>query len=64
MAGKQSQKQESSEHSRNEGRRNFLKQFSLLTALAVSPPAFVKAAYIEAGYAEFYGFLLFFHLRN
>jgi hypothetical protein len=51
MAGKQSQKQESSEHSRNEGRRNFLKQFSLLTALAVSPPAFVKAAYIEAGYA-------------
>jgi len=34
----------------NEGRRKFLKQSSILTALAVTPPALVKAA--EAGLDE------------
>jgi xanthine dehydrogenase YagT iron-sulfur-binding subunit len=41
----------------NEGRRNFLKQSSLLAALAVTPPALTKAADLEwdekaAGYFE------------
>jgi xanthine dehydrogenase YagT iron-sulfur-binding subunit len=31
----------------NEGRRNFIKQSSLLTALAVTPPSLVKAAELE-----------------
>jgi xanthine dehydrogenase YagT iron-sulfur-binding subunit len=34
----------------SEGRRNFLKQSSLLTALAITPPALVKAA--EEGFDE------------
>jgi xanthine dehydrogenase YagT iron-sulfur-binding subunit len=50
MAKKDSSKDQSDEKLLNEGRRNFLKQSSVLTALAVTPPALVKAA--EAGLDE------------
>ena len=50
MAKKDSGKNQSEENYLNESRRNFLKQSSLLTALAVTPPALVKAA--EAGFDE------------
>src|SRR4028118_404383 len=50
MAKKESSTDQSVEWHLNEGRRNFLKQSSALTALAVTPPALVKAA--EAGLDE------------
>jgi len=50
MAEIRSLKDQSDDKHPNEGRRNFLKQSSLLTALAVTPPALVKAA--EAGLDE------------
>src|SRR3954470_4514896 len=50
MAKKESNKGQPDERQLNEGRRNFLKQSSALTALAVTPAALVKAA--EAGLDE------------
>ena len=50
MAKKECSTDQSEEKHLNEGRRNFLKQSSVLTALAVTPPALVKAA--EAGLDE------------
>lgn len=50
MAKKECNTDQSDERHLNEGRRNFLKQSSALTALAVTPPALVKAA--EAGLDE------------
>jgi xanthine dehydrogenase YagT iron-sulfur-binding subunit len=50
MAKKECDTDHSDEKHPNEGRRNFLKQSSLLTALAVTPPALMKAA--EAGLDE------------
>ena len=47
MAQKKSRNNKQDHTSPNEGRRNFLKQSSLLTALAVTPPYFVKAAESE-----------------
>jgi len=47
MAKKKSRKNPSEDKYPNEGRRNFLKQSSLLTALAVAPPYLVKAAESE-----------------
>src|SRR5215218_9142739 len=44
MPSRKSPKNQEKETPPNEGRRNFLKQSSLLTALAVTPPALVKAA--------------------
>jgi xanthine dehydrogenase YagT iron-sulfur-binding subunit len=44
MIDKKSCNYQQEEHSANEGRRNFLKQSSILTALVVTPPALVKAA--------------------
>lgn len=44
MAVKKPHNLPSEEEHRNEGRRNFLKQSSLLTALALAPPCLVKAA--------------------
>jgi xanthine dehydrogenase YagT iron-sulfur-binding subunit len=49
MAKKEFRDQSDKKHLNN-GRRNFLKQSSVLTALAVTPPALVKAA--EAGLDE------------
>lgn len=43
MAKKKSQNDQSGQN-RNSGRRDFLKQSSLLTALAISPPSILKAA--------------------
>lgn len=50
MAQKKSHNDQSEDNHTNESRRNFLKQSSLLTALAVTPPALMKAA--EAGLDE------------
>lgn len=50
MAQKKSRNEELKERPSNEGRRNFLKQSTLLTALAVTPPALLKAA--EGGLDE------------
>lgn len=50
MAQKKIHNDQSDDQHSNEGRRNFLKQSSLLTALVVTPPALVKAA--EAGLDE------------
>ena len=50
MAQKKYHKQQSDEKHSDEGRRNFLKQSSILTALAVTPPALIEAA--EAGLDE------------
>src|SRR4028118_1977062 len=50
MAKKECSTDQSDKRHLNEGRRNFLKQSSALTALAVTPPALVKAA--EAGLDE------------
>lgn len=50
MAQKKFHKHQSDDKHSDEGRRNFLKQSSLLTALAVTPPTLVKAA--EAGLDE------------
>jgi xanthine dehydrogenase YagT iron-sulfur-binding subunit len=47
MAEEKSQNHKSESNHLNEGRRNFLKQSSLLTALAVAPPCLVKAAESE-----------------
>jgi xanthine dehydrogenase YagT iron-sulfur-binding subunit len=47
MAHKKSSAHESWDKYPDEGRRNFLKQSSLLTALAVAPPCLVKAAESE-----------------
>jgi xanthine dehydrogenase YagT iron-sulfur-binding subunit len=47
MARKKSQNDQQEETSPNEGRRNFLKHTSLLTALAVTPPSLLKAAESE-----------------
>lgn len=47
MARKKSNSSGSDANQPNEGRRNFLKQSSIITALAVAPPAFVKAAASE-----------------
>src|SRR4051812_6435965 len=47
MAKKKSRKNPSEDKYPNEGRRNFLKQSSFLTALAVAPPYLVKAAESE-----------------
>ena len=44
MPRKKSPKNQQEESCPDQGRRNFLKQSSLLTALAVTPPALVKAA--------------------
>jgi xanthine dehydrogenase YagT iron-sulfur-binding subunit len=44
MIDKKSCNYQQEEHSAHEGRRNFLKQSSILTALVVTPPALVKAA--------------------
>jgi xanthine dehydrogenase YagT iron-sulfur-binding subunit len=44
MPSRKSPKNQEKEITPNEGRRNFLKQSSLLTALAVTPPVLVKAA--------------------
>ncbi|GEO08263.1 (2Fe-2S)-binding protein [Segetibacter aerophilus] len=44
MAKKGSGQNQAEENYLNESRRNFFKQSSLLTALAVTPPAFLKAA--------------------
>jgi xanthine dehydrogenase YagT iron-sulfur-binding subunit len=57
MPKKKSSSQEQKDQFRNEGRRDFIKQSSLLTALAVTPPFLVKAAKSEldekaAGYFE------------
>ena len=50
MAKRECSTDQSDEKHLNKGRRNFLKQSSVLTALAVTPPALVKAA--EAGLDE------------
>jgi xanthine dehydrogenase YagT iron-sulfur-binding subunit len=50
MLRKKSPKDQREETPPDEGRRNFLKQTSLVTALAVTPPALVKAA--ETGLDE------------
>jgi len=50
MAKKESNTGQPDKRQLNEGRRNFLKQSSALTELAVTPPALVKAA--EAGLDE------------
>jgi xanthine dehydrogenase YagT iron-sulfur-binding subunit len=47
MAKEKSHNNQQEETNPNEGRRNFLKQTSLLTALAVTPPYLVKAAETE-----------------
>lgn len=47
MAKKKSHKPSSEDQHPDEGRRNFLKQSSLLTALAITPPYLVKAAESE-----------------
>lgn len=47
MAKKKSYNHSSEEKYPNEGRRNFIKNTSILTALAVAPPCFVKAAESE-----------------
>lgn len=47
MARNKSRSSQSDPSQPNEGRRNFLKQSSIITALAVAPPAFVKAAASE-----------------
>jgi xanthine dehydrogenase YagT iron-sulfur-binding subunit len=47
MAQKKSPGQQEEDRGPDEGRRNFLKQSSLLTALAVAPPYLVKAAASE-----------------
>jgi xanthine dehydrogenase YagT iron-sulfur-binding subunit len=47
MAKKKSHNDQSDNKHPNEGRRNFLKQSSLLTALAVAPPCLVNAAASE-----------------
>ncbi len=47
MARKKSRNSLSEANHPDEGRRNFLKQSSIITALAVAPPAFVKAAAAE-----------------
>lgn len=47
MAQKKSQKHPSEEEHLDKGRRSFLKQSSILTALAVTPPYLVKAAASE-----------------
>lgn len=47
MAGKKSQIPQPGINPPDEGRRNFIKQSSLLTALAVAPPSLVKAAASE-----------------
>jgi xanthine dehydrogenase YagT iron-sulfur-binding subunit len=44
MPSRKSPKNQEKEITPNEGRRNFLRQSSLLTALAVTPPVLVKAA--------------------
>src|ERR1700712_881361 len=57
MAQKESRDNKQALTPSNEGRRNFIKQSSLLTALAVSPPFLLKASVSEwderaAGYFE------------
>jgi xanthine dehydrogenase YagT iron-sulfur-binding subunit len=47
MAKKKSSHTQQDPTGRNESRRNFLKQSSLLTALAIAPPCLVKAADAE-----------------
>ena len=47
MAGKKLQNPHFQNDQPDEGRRNFLKQSSIITALAVAPPSFVKAAAAE-----------------
>ncbi len=47
MVHKKPPKPEQEEQHPNEGRRNFLKQSSLLTALAVTPPSLLKAAELK-----------------
>src|SRR4051812_30536247 len=47
MASKKIPKYQSEDQHPQEGRRNFLKQSSLLTALAVTPPYLVQAADLQ-----------------
>jgi xanthine dehydrogenase YagT iron-sulfur-binding subunit len=47
MASKKSPKPQPEEQQPHEGRRNFLKQSSILTALAVTPPSLLKAAELQ-----------------
>src|SRR3954454_12633286 len=50
MPQKKTDSDQPADKHRTEGRRNFLKQSSILAALAVTPPALVKAA--ESGLDE------------